>query len=468
MKETRTINLNGLVYHIDYDAHHILHDYLQDIELRLPQDDRQEVMTDIEARIAELFQKALFANNVQVVTLEMVNSVKSQIGDPSEFGPNRRPKVKVDKSQNTGCSRIVRIVLNIILAILALPMIFIGLAILFAIVLSLFGVAVAGTTSLASIMPIFPVFADLLVDGGAVIIPFLMIALVLIIVLPIVMLVHTIVTYMRTRRGPKARFWWITILLWIASIIFWGVSLVRLYQSYDTSPEILKTMMWEGLDVDDDQGIITSELQLDPYHSVELRGAAKLYLNNGTQQSTLLTTNQINSLVYEGAIKAEVRDSILYIETSNQIPVYDVMINFAITSPYLRKLTVYGASKIETSENQVLAQPDFVLDLNGAAEADLHLNVQTLIVDSKGASKLELEGIANDAHITIAGAGEVEAEDLLTQSLHINCAGASKAEVNVARELWAQAAGASKITYKGTPHIKQNMAVGGSVIKKEL
>ena len=468
MKETRTINLNGLVYHIDYDAHHILHDYLQDIELRLPQDDRQEVMTDIEARIAELFQKALFANNVQVVTLEMVNSVKSQIGDPSEFGPNRRPKVKVDKSQNTGCSRIVRIVLNIILAILALPMIFIGLAILFAIVLSLFGVAVAGTTSLASIMPIFPVFADLLVDGGAVIIPLLMIALVLIIVLPIVMLVHTIVTYMRTRRGPKARFWWITILLWIASIIFWGVSLVRLYQSYDTSPEILKTMMWEGLDVDDDQGIITSELQLDPYHSVELRGAAKLYLNNGTQQSTLLTTNQIYSLVYEDVIKVEVRDSILYIETSNQIPVYDVMINFAITSPYLRKLTVYGASKIETSENQVLAQPDFVLDLNGAAEADLHLNVQTLIVDSKGASKLELEGIANDAHITIAGAGEVEAEDLLTQSLHINCAGASKAEVNVARELWAQAAGASKITYKGTPHIKQNMAVGGSVIKKEL
>ena len=468
MKETRTINLNGLVYHIDYDAHHILHDYLQDIELRLPQDDRQEVMTDIEARIAELFQKALFANNVQVVTLEMVNSVKSQIGDPSEFGPNRRPKVKVDKSQNTGCSRIVRIVLNIILAILALPMIFIGLAILFAIVLSLFGVAVAGTTSLASIMPIFPVFADLLVDGGAVIIPLLMIALVLIIVLPIVMLVHTIVTYMRTRRGPKARFWWITILLWIASIIFWGVSLVRLYQSYDTSPEILKTMMWEGLDVDDDQGIITSELQLEPYHSVELRGAAKLYLNNGTQQSTLLTTNQIYSLVYEDVIKVEVRDSILYIETSNQIPVYDVMINFAITSPYLRKLTVYGASKIETTENQVLAQPDFVLDLNGAAEADLHLNVQTLIVDSKGASKLELEGIANDTHITIAGAGEVEAEDLLTQSLHINCAGASKAEVNVARELWAQAAGASKITYKGTPHIKQNMAVGGSVIKKEL
>lgn len=466
MKETRTINLNGLVYHIDYDAYQLLRDYLHDIELRLPQEDRQEVIADIEARIAELLQKALFAKNMQVVNIEIVNSVKMQIGQPSEFGPNARPKVKVDKSQNSGCGRVFSIVLNVILAILALPMIFIGLTVLLAIVLSLFGVAIAGTTSLAAIMPIFPVFAELLVDGGAVIIPLLMVALILIIVLPIVMLVHTIVVYMRTRRGPKARFWWITILFWLASIIFWGASLVRLYQSYDMAPEILKNMVWEGSDVDEQAETIASELQLEPYHSIELRGAARLCLNNGTQQSTMLKTNQITSLVYEGGIKAEVRDSVLYLETSNQIPMDDVMIDFAITSPNVRKLTVYGASKIETAENQVLAQPDFVLDLNGAAQADLHLNVQHLTVEAKGASKLDLEGTAEQVTITIAGAGEVDAEELVTQVMHINCAGASKAEVNVSDELWAQAAGASFISYHGTPRIKQKMAVGGSIIRK--
>ena len=466
MKETRTINLNGLVYHIDYDAYQLLRDYLHDIELRLPQEDRQEVIADIEARIAELLQKALFAKNMQVVNIEIVNSVKMQIGQPSEFGPNARPKVKVDKSQNSGCGRVFSIVLNVILAILALPMIFIGLTVLLAIVLSLFGVAITGTTSLAAIMPIFPIFAELLVDGGAVIIPLLMVALILIIVLPIVMLVHTIVVYMRTRRGPKARFWWITILFWLASIIFWGASLVRLYQSYDMAPEILKNMVWEGSDVDEQAETIASELQLEPYHSIELRGAARLCLNNGTQQSTMLKTNQITSLVYEGGIKAEVRDSVLYLETSNQIPMDDVMIDFAITSPNVRKLTVYGASEIETAENQVLTQPDFVLDLNGAAQADLHLNVQHLTVEAKGASKLDLEGTAEQVTITIAGAGEVDAEELVTQVMHINCAGASKAEVNVTDELWAQAAGASFISYHGTPRIKQKMAVGGSIIRK--
>lgn len=466
MKETRTINLNGLVYHIDYDAYQLLRDYLHDIELRLPQEDRQEVIADIEARIAELLQKALFAKNMQVVNIEIVNSVKMQIGQPSEFGPNARPKVKVDKSQNSGCGRVFSIVLNVILAILALPMIFIGLTVLLAIVLSLFGVAITGTTSLAAIMPIFPIFAELLVDGGAVIIPLLMVALILIIVLPIVMLVHTIVVYMRTRRGPKARFWWITILFWLASIIFWGASLVRLYQSYDMAPEILKNMVWEGSDVDEQAETIASELQLEPYHSIELRGAARLCLNNGTQQSTMLKTNQITSLVYEGGIKAEVRDSVLYLETSNQIPMDDVMIDFAITLPNVRKLTVYGAAEIETPDHQFLTQPSLTLDLNGAAKAELQLDVQTLTIDSKGASKLELEGTAQDVNITIAGAGELEAEELVAHKMHINCAGASKAEVNVTDELWAQAAGASFISYHGTPRIKQKMAVGGSIIRK--
>ena len=466
MKETRTINLNGLVYHIDYDAYQDLRDYLHDIELRLPQDDRQEVITDIEARIAELFQNALFAKNIQVVNNQIVQSVKKQIGSPSEFGPNARPKVKIDKSQNTGCGRIFRILLNVLLFVLALPAIFIGLIILFALVLSLFGVAITGTTSLAAILPIFPVFADLLVEGGAYLLPLLVLALVLIVFIPIFVIVYTIVTYLRKRRGPKARFWWITILFWLASLIFWGAALVRLYHSYDAAPEILKTMTFDDFDVDD-AGVITSALQLDAYHTIHLRGAANLVIGHSDTPSTVLTTNLIlRSLMGEEQIRAEVRDSILYIDMPTNLPIDDLIARFTIASPHLRAIQVYGASQIETLDQLTLTLPSLTLDLNGAAKADLQLNVQTLTIDAKGASKLELEGMAQDVNITIAGAGELEAEELLATNMHINCAGASKAEVNVTNELWAQAAGASHISYHGTPSIKQKIAVGGSVIRK--
>ena len=71
------------------------------------------------------------------------------------------------------------------------------------------------------------------------------------------------------------------------------------------------------------------------------------------------------------------------------------------------------------------------------------------------------------AAISLSGAGSIDAEHLVVQDMHINCAGASEAELNVQRSLWAQAAGASKITYEGNPAIKQSMAVGGSVIKRD-
>lgn len=464
MNETRTINLSGLVYHIDYDAYQLLREYLQDIEQRLPQEDRQEVMADIEARIAELLQKALFAKNVQVVNYQIVQSVKTQIGDPKEFGPNRRPKVKVDKSENAGCGRVVSITMKVILVLLALPTIFVVGVIFFSLVVTLFAM---NTALGASFTALLGGVGMGLMEGEMYMVPLAILSAVALVIIPIVMIVHSIIIYMRTRRGPKARFWWITIILWLLSLVSLTTLGIRIFHHIDHSSSMLHAMVFDDMDIDE-AGATTTMLQLDAYHSVELRGAAELHLSQADVASTTLTTNMLHSLVTgEDNWQTVVRDSVLYIDVTTQMPLDEVMLDFAIASPYLRKVTVYGASKIETADGQALTQPTLTLDLNGAAQADLVLHVQTLTIDAKGASQLELEGTADDVHVTIAGAGELEAEDLVAQTVHINCAGASKAEVNVARELWAQAAGASKITYKGTPHIQQNIAVGGSVIRRD-
>ena len=124
MKETRTINLNGIVFHIDNDAYRSLNDYLQDIELRLPQDEREDVMADIEARICELLQSALFAKNVQVVEIKMIEDIKARIGKPEDFGENKRPQIKSKQSERSGCSRVFKITMYVILIIIALQILF--------------------------------------------------------------------------------------------------------------------------------------------------------------------------------------------------------------------------------------------------------------------------------------------------------------------------------------------------------
>lgn len=293
MNETRTINLNGLVYHIDYDAYQLLREYLQDIEQRLPQEDRQEVMADIEARIAELLQKALFAKNVQVVNSQMVQSVKTQIGDPKEFGPNRRPKVKVDKSENAGCGRVVSITMKVILVLLALPTIFVVGIIFFSLVVTLFAM---NTALGASFTALLGGVGMGLMEGEMYMVPLAILSAVALVIIPIVMIVHSIIIYMRTRRGPKARFWWITIILWLLSLVSLTTLGIRIFHHIDNSSSMLHAMVFDDMDIDE-AGATTTMLQLDAYHSVELRGAAELHLSQADVASTTLTTNMLHSLV---------------------------------------------------------------------------------------------------------------------------------------------------------------------------
>jgi hypothetical protein len=134
--------------------------------------------------------------------------------------------------------------------------------------------------------------------------------------------------------------------------------------------------------------------------------------------------------------------------------------------PNLSLIRAAGACEIDMDQHDPFIASALTLSLSGAAEASLHIHTDTLKMDAIGAAAVELSGKAKLANLLLAGAGSVDAEDLVAQSVKINCNGASEAEIYAVRELWAQAAGASKISYKGNPTIKQKMAVGGSKIKK--
>ncbi len=85
MKTTITINLGGIVFHIDDDAYEMLHTYLLAVEKQfISEEERKEVMTDIEARLSELFTEIL-ANKRDVIMKEDVSKVVEIMGEPEDF-----------------------------------------------------------------------------------------------------------------------------------------------------------------------------------------------------------------------------------------------------------------------------------------------------------------------------------------------------------------------------------------------
>ena len=85
MNKTVNINLGGEFFHIDEDAFAELKRYLDAVRASLNQDESiEEIISDIESRIAELFVE-LLPNPKSVVTKSQITQVIDIMGQPEEF-----------------------------------------------------------------------------------------------------------------------------------------------------------------------------------------------------------------------------------------------------------------------------------------------------------------------------------------------------------------------------------------------
>ncbi len=85
MKKTLTINLSGLIFHIDEDAYELLQAYLEKLKQHFSGiEGQEEIVTDIETRMAELLQERL-GSEKQVVSIADAEFVIDQLGQPFEM-----------------------------------------------------------------------------------------------------------------------------------------------------------------------------------------------------------------------------------------------------------------------------------------------------------------------------------------------------------------------------------------------
>ncbi len=100
MKKTVTINLAGMVFHIDEDAYDQLKNYMDSIKDSLPNNEsKEEIMEDIEARMAELFNDRLKSRK-EVISYEDVKAIQEAMGAASAFGEDDTEKSNANRSQS--------------------------------------------------------------------------------------------------------------------------------------------------------------------------------------------------------------------------------------------------------------------------------------------------------------------------------------------------------------------------------
>ena len=86
MKKTVSINISGVIFHIEEDGYDKLKSYLTTVQQYFSTyEDSQEIVTDIENRIAEKLLAKLKSAEKQVVSLEDVNELTAAMGSVADF-----------------------------------------------------------------------------------------------------------------------------------------------------------------------------------------------------------------------------------------------------------------------------------------------------------------------------------------------------------------------------------------------
>ncbi len=86
MNKTIIININGTVFHIEEDAYEVLRTYMTGVKRHFTYTtDSEEIVTDIENRLAEMFSERLKLDHKQVIIIDDVEFVTEKMGAVDDF-----------------------------------------------------------------------------------------------------------------------------------------------------------------------------------------------------------------------------------------------------------------------------------------------------------------------------------------------------------------------------------------------
>lgn len=164
-------------------------------------------------------------------------------------------------------------------------------------------------------------------------------------------------------------------------------------------------------------------------------------------------------------LRVEVRNGTLYVDADRDFR-YDSGKRgvIYISADDLTSLELAGAINVSCTEQ--IGGDNLSLQVDGACDVELDLDVDSLTIVANGASSVHCVGEADSFRLTQNGAGSVDMLELAARDGRVEINGAGSCSVNCTDTLDVEINGAGSVTYRGKPAISQSIA-GIGVIKAE-
>lgn len=210
--------------------------------------------------------------------------------------------------------------------------------------------------------------------------------------------------------------------------------------------------------IDGNGNVIKQERTVTSFNKIDISGGFEVLINQGKEEKLELEVDE-NLLEL---IKTETKNNTLIIKSDKSIGKAKSL-KLYITVVDIKDIDVSGA--VELTNKGTFEGENLEIDVSGAGDIDLKLEVEELKMKMSGASETNLAGKAHHFEIEISGAGELNAEKLKSRNVIVDISGAGSATVNAKKTLNVIVSGAGSVKYKGNPKITKKVSGAGSIKK---
>lgn len=197
------------------------------------------------------------------------------------------------------------------------------------------------------------------------------------------------------------------------------------------------------------------------FTKIKISGPVKVYLSQANEESLAVSASEEK---YKESIKSNVKDNELHIFISGGKDLWrnSKSLKVYVSFKELRNLEISGAAAVMSVD--AIKANQLSVDISGACNLAANLEVQKLDFEISGASKALISGSVDELLLDCSGASDFSSFELMAKNSQIDVSGASDVALTVVDSIKANASGASRIYYKGSPEDKELKESGASKI----
>jgi len=199
---------------------------------------------------------------------------------------------------------------------------------------------------------------------------------------------------------------------------------------------------------------VEKELQLKPFHSIELSTSAEVFLKKGAKQKVMIVAQENLIPLFETSVE----DGVWEIQTSRCIK-DSQPIKLYLQLPEIKMVEIKGSGGV-SSENLFTAN-EINLNIEGSGDISLNLDAKEINSRISGSGEINLQGKAKSHFVKINGSGDLNASKLETDVTEIDINGSGDAFIDVSYELDVEVNGSGDVNYSGSVK-KLNSDIKGS------